>query len=99
MQQQSTKAGMKNSVRNTQGKVLKTNRNTNSKPNINSDTVEASGERAQALHKKSPQDVARHSHDVKPESDYKKGAQNEVGQDMRRSRQKAIQFQEDLIDE
>lgn len=97
--QQSTKAGMKNTVRNTQGKVLKTNRNTNSNPNLNGDSVEATGPRAQAIHAKSPQDVARHSHDVKPESEYTKGAQNEVGQDMRRSRQKAIQFQEDLIDE
>lgn len=34
-----------------------------------------------------------HSFDVKPESDYKKGAHDEVGQDIRKSRQKAVEFQ------
>jgi hypothetical protein len=34
-----------------------------------------------------------HTHDIKPESDYQKGAQNEVGHDIRRSRQNAIDFQ------
>jgi len=99
MQQRSTKSGMKNSVRNTQGKILKANRKTKSRPNLNADSDEAAGPRSQALHKKSPQNLARHSHDVKPESEYSRGAQNEVGQDMRRSRQKAIEFQKDLEDE
>ncbi len=39
------------------------------------------------------QNKTPHSFDIKPESDYKKGAKDEVGQDIRKSRQKAIDFQ------
>ena len=34
-----------------------------------------------------------HSFDIKPEKEYTKGAHNEVGEDVRKSRQKAIDFQ------
>lgn len=36
-----------------------------------------------------------HNFGIKPESDYTKGAKDEVGQDIRKSRQKAIDFQKE----
>lgn len=50
-------------------------------------------------HQKPTQEIARHSRDIKPESDYTKGGVEGDGQDARRSRQKAIRFQEDLANE
>ena len=40
-----------------------------------------------------------HVFDIKPESDYKKGAHDEVGEDIRKSRQQAIDFQENEAEE
>ncbi len=42
---------------------------------------------------RSNQSRTPHNFGIKPESDYTKGAKDEVGQDIRKSRQKAIDFQ------
>lgn len=97
--QQSSQAGMKHSGRNTQGSINKVKNIEHGHPNMNADSTEATGVGRQALHAKSPQEVARHSRDIKPESDYTKGGVEGDGQDARRSRQKAIRFQEDLSNE
>ncbi len=41
------------------------------------------------------QNKTPHNFGIKPESDYTKGAHDEVGQDVRKSRQKAIKFQKE----
>lgn len=97
--QQNQRSGLKNSPHNTQSNIKKLKGKKTRHANLNQDTASRSGIRASAIHEKIPSDIARHDRKVKHENDYTKGAQDELGQDSRRSRRKATQFQEDLVDE